>query len=374
MSMTKQESSAAADLANRWSRIPRRERAAEFNRLPRGAQDDFFLALDTHEQAELVRRLPVSERRVWLRLLAPQDAADVLQHMNAGERAPLLELLDEPARTQVNALMAFKEDQAGGLMSPRFARLRVDAPVEEALAYLKQQARYLKDIEEVFVLDQDQHLVGVVTLSELFLGDHNKQVRDVMRTDLTTVEQHMDQEQVARALRKSHLHAIAVVDAEKHMVGVVTVDDHQQWRQLGFASDDACHSGNGARRSGVARLVSRHQTRIVRRRRPWLHTCRNWHEPDFCLARDVRLVWPTLHRIGAHDCVQPRWRSDVRDAGGLNVALHPEACRAGSGERVSSVCCNVSRRHRSDNLFHGSEGCAHGYATVTGAASPISLK
>ncbi len=225
MSMTKQESSAAADLANRWSRIPRRARAAEFNRLPRGAQDDFFLALDTHDQAELVRRLPVSERRVWLRLLAPQDAADVLQHMNAGERAPLLELLDEPARTQVNALMAFKEDQAGGLMSPRFARLRVDAPVEEALAYLKQQARYLKDIEEAFVLDQDQHLVGVVTLSELFLGDHNKQVRDVMRTDLTTVEQHMDQEQVARALRKSHLHAIAVVDAEKHMVGVVTVDD-----------------------------------------------------------------------------------------------------------------------------------------------------
>src|SRR5208282_3081429 len=228
MSMTEQESRAAADLANRWSRIPRRERAAEFNRLPRGAQDDFFLALHTHDQAELVRRLPVSERRVWVRLLAPRDAADVLQHMNAGERAPLLELLDEPARTQVNALMAFKEDQAGGLMSPRFARLRVDAPVEEALAYPKQQARYLKDIEEVFVLDQDQHLVGVVTLSELFLGDHNKQVRDVMRTDLTTVEQHMDQEQVARALRKSHLHAIAVVDAEKHMVGVVTVDDHQQ--------------------------------------------------------------------------------------------------------------------------------------------------
>ncbi len=86
---------------------------------------------------------------------------------------------------------------------------------------------------------------------------------------------------------------------------------------------------------------------------------------DFCLARDVRIVWPTLHRIGAHDCVQPRRRSDVWDAGGVDVALHPEACRAGSGERVSSVCCNASRRHRTDNLFHGSEGCAHGYAIVT---------
>jgi magnesium transporter len=225
MSMTKQESSAAADIANRWSRIPRRKRAAEFNRLPRGAQDDFFLSLPTHDQAELLRRLPESERRVWVRLLAPRDGADVLQHMNAGERAQLLALLDEPARTEVNALMAFKEDEAGGLMSPRFARLRVDAPVEEALAYLKQQARYLKDIEEAFVLDQAQHLVGVATLSDLFLGDHNKRVSDVMRTDVITVDQHMDQEQVARALRKSHLYAMPVVDAEKHMVGVVTVDD-----------------------------------------------------------------------------------------------------------------------------------------------------
>jgi magnesium transporter len=225
MTMTKQESGAATELANRWSRIPRRKRAAEFHRLPRGAQDDFFLALDTHGRAELLRALPESERRVWMRLLAPQDAADVLQHVPRGEQSQLLELLDEPTRTEVNALLAFKEDEAGGLMSPRFARLRVDVPVEEALAYLKQQARYLKDIEEAFVLDQDQRLVGVVSLSELFLAENNKRVSEVMRTDVPTVDQHMDQEEVARALRRSHLHAIPVVDAQKHMVGVVTVDD-----------------------------------------------------------------------------------------------------------------------------------------------------
>jgi magnesium transporter len=225
MTMTPQESSAASDLANRWSRIPRRQRAREFNRLPRGAQDDFFLALPAPDQADLLRKLPESERRVWVRLLAPADVADVLQQMREHERTQYLELLDEPARSEVNALLAFKEDEAGGLMSPRFARLRVDAPVEEALAYLKQQAPNLKDIAEAFVLDQDQHLVGVVSLSQLFLGDRNKRVREVMRTDFATVDQHMDQEQVARALRASHLHAIPVVDAEKHMVGVVTVDD-----------------------------------------------------------------------------------------------------------------------------------------------------
>ncbi len=223
--MTQQERTAAADLANRWSRISRRKRAADFNHLPRGAQDDFFLALHTHDQADLLRKLPESERRVWVRLLEPREVTDLLQHVSERERSQLLQLLDEPTRTEVNALLAFKEDEAGGLMSPRFARLRVDAPVEEALSYLKQQAPHLKDIEEVFVLDPDQHLVGVASLSELFLGDRSKRVRDLMRTDFATVDQHLDQEQVARALRKSHLHAIPVIDPEKHMVGVVTVDD-----------------------------------------------------------------------------------------------------------------------------------------------------
>jgi magnesium transporter len=225
MTMTPQERSAAVELANHWSRMRRAKRAAQFNRLPRGAQDDFFLELDTHGRAELLRALPQTERRVWMRLLPPEEAADVVQHVRESERPWLLELLDEATRTEVNALLAFKEDEAGGLMSPRFARLRADAPVEEALGYLKQQARYLKDIEEVFVFDQEQHLVGVVSLSELFLAEPNQRVSELMRTDFTVVDQHLDQEHVARALRRSHLHAIPVVDAEKHMVGIVTVDD-----------------------------------------------------------------------------------------------------------------------------------------------------
>ena len=86
MTMTPQESSAASDLANRWSRMPRRQRAREFNRLPRGAQDDFFLALSAPDQADLLQKLPESERRVWVRLLAPADVADVLQQMRERER------------------------------------------------------------------------------------------------------------------------------------------------------------------------------------------------------------------------------------------------------------------------------------------------
>ena len=105
--------------------------------LPEGADDDFFLALPSHEQAELVLAMGVDERRLWLRTLAPDDAADLVQRVPSSQRAGLLAQLDDPTRREVQALLAFDEDVAGGLMSPRFARLRPDMTVGEAVRFLR---------------------------------------------------------------------------------------------------------------------------------------------------------------------------------------------------------------------------------------------
>jgi magnesium transporter len=70
--------------------------------------------------------LPEEQRHVWIRLLAPDDVADVIQQSGREWREELLALLDEPTRKEVIALLAYKKDEAGGLMNPRFARLRPD--------------------------------------------------------------------------------------------------------------------------------------------------------------------------------------------------------------------------------------------------------
>jgi len=211
--------------AARWGLLRPSQRAALFHQLPRGQQDDFFLALAVHDQAELLVVLPESERRLWMRLLAPDDAADVLQHVDAADRAGLLDLLDEPTRKEVNALLAFKEDEAGGRMDPRFARVRDDLSIDEAISYVRKQAASLRTIGYVYVLDRDQRLAGVVSLRELFLADPKMLVRDMMRADLVSVGEHMHQEEVARVLRQSRLLAIPVLDAQQRMVGIVTLDD-----------------------------------------------------------------------------------------------------------------------------------------------------
>lgn len=220
------EPEGGADLAERWPDLEPNERAEAFRGLPRDEADDFFLSLSAADQAALVLALPRGERRLWMRLLAPDDAADVLMEIEPEGREDLLGLLDAAARREVGALLAFAEDAAGGLMSPRFARVRPDITVDEAIGYLRRQANlHLETIYYVYVLDSEQRLLGVSSLREIVSAPAGTIVRDIMKTDLVYVRDDMDQESVARIFAKEGLLAIPVVDAEGRMEGIVTADD-----------------------------------------------------------------------------------------------------------------------------------------------------
>jgi magnesium transporter len=215
----------AQQLLDRWEDLDDQERIAEFASLPREEGDDLFLALSSRDQLELLRGLPAGERRIWLRLLAPDDTADVIQAAEEDERPALLEQLDDVTRREVRALLAYKEDQAGGLMSPRFARVRPGMTVDEAISYVRRQAAHVETIYYVYALDDAQRLLGVVSFRNLFSSDPAKTVREVLQTDIVTATPDMDQEAVAKLVAQHHLLAIPVVDADGRMQGIVTVDD-----------------------------------------------------------------------------------------------------------------------------------------------------
>src|SRR5881397_3558451 len=141
------------------------------------------------DPVQLVLSMPEEERRAWLRTLAPDDAADLIQGAPKGERLSLLTALDPWPRAEVSALLAYKEDEAGGLMSPRFARLRPEMGIDEAIAYLRRQAGQVETIYEAYVLDADQRLVGIASLRDLLSAGRNQQVRNVMRTRFQAVRE-----------------------------------------------------------------------------------------------------------------------------------------------------------------------------------------
>jgi magnesium transporter len=223
--MDTQIAQATEALWERWPRLTHAERLQQFRELHTAEKADFFLELSARDQGELLLGLPEDQRRVWMRLLAPDDAADLIQEIDPELHNQVISLLDEPTRKEVSALLAYKEDEAGGLMSPRFARLRPDSTVDEAITYLRRQAGTLETIYYAYVLDHVQHLLGVISLRELFSADPNKLVHEIMHSDLISVPEDADQKEVAAVIRDSRLLAVPVLDGDGRMVGIVTVDD-----------------------------------------------------------------------------------------------------------------------------------------------------
>jgi magnesium transporter len=209
-----------------WALLSRPDRVEAFALLPRDEAEEFFFSMNARDQAAVILGVPAREQRSWMRLLAPDDAADVVQEAPTDKRETLLGLLDEPTRREVLALLAYAEDNAGGLMNPRFARLRPDVTVDEAIRYLrKQMTEQPRTIYYAYVLDAEQRLLGVVSFRQLFTAAPHTPVREIMRTDPITIPDDMNQEAVSRIFAQKHMVALPVVDAEGRMKGIVTVDD-----------------------------------------------------------------------------------------------------------------------------------------------------
>ncbi len=216
----------AETLRSVWPALNDEERSDGFSLLSTVEARELFETLSSADQADVILRLPPAEATMWMRFLAPDDAVDVLQAVADDERPRLEAMLDERVRGEVRALLAYAVDEAGGLMSPRFARLRPDVSVETAIRYLRQQTqRGLATLYYAYVLDAGQRLLGVVSFRELLAASGAKRVDELMQRDVVSVQEHADQEAVARVISAHNLNAVPVVDAQERMKGVITVDD-----------------------------------------------------------------------------------------------------------------------------------------------------
>ena len=214
------------ELRDVWPVLSQAERVEGFLLLSRNEAEDLFFSLSAGDQAAIVLNLPEGDRRSWMRLPPPDDAADLIQAAPQSARELLLALLDEPTRQEVQGLLAYAEDRAGGLMNTRFARLRPEMTVDEAIAYLRKQGRQqVETIYYCYVLDSDQRLLGVVSFRELFDSAPGQRVRDILRPGVVTVTDHTPQGEVAQLFKLSGLLALPVVDGEDRMQGIITSDD-----------------------------------------------------------------------------------------------------------------------------------------------------
>src|SRR5262249_37653170 len=131
----------AEELKDAWPVLALEERLEGLRLLTWSEAEELIQSLPARDQTEILLATSPQEGRAWLRLLPPDDVADVIQATPLEERGRLMQLLDDAARHEVVALLAYAEDDAGGLMNPRYARLRPEMSVDEASSYLRRQAR-----------------------------------------------------------------------------------------------------------------------------------------------------------------------------------------------------------------------------------------
>jgi magnesium transporter len=216
----------SSELYEAWTVLSLEDKLEGFKLLPPEERERFFKQLSARDEANLLEAFPPGERRFWIRLLAPEDAADLIQETAPDAREEIVSLIDEPLRSEIKGLLAYAEDQAGGLMSPRYARLRPNMTVDEAFSYLRRDARDReKKFYYAFVVDPQERLLGVVSFRDLFSARGDQSIESVMRTDIVTARDNMDQEALSDIFARHNLMMIPIVDAERRIKGIVTHDD-----------------------------------------------------------------------------------------------------------------------------------------------------
>jgi Mg2+ transporter MgtE len=214
-----------ADIADILEQLDVDEAGAMLNRLDMETAADTLNEMEAPRQSELLSELNPEHASDLLERLAPDDAADILSDMPPLEAEHLLNLMPTEEAQPIRELLRYGAQTAGGIMTTEVLSLPQDATVENALNYLRQHSEHLEMVYYLYIVDHDNHLAGVVSLRQLVTADPAATMASLMDTDVIKVTLETDQEEVARIIAKYDLLGVPVVDAEDHLVGLVTVDD-----------------------------------------------------------------------------------------------------------------------------------------------------
>jgi len=191
------------------------ERAEIFGYFTEDLQVEIIESQDRQQIARLIAVLP------------PDDRVDVLNEVDPTVVGELLPLLPEDERRDILRLRAYPEETAGAVMTTEVARLSETLTVGEALEEIRRQAEELETIYYLYIVDEGDHLRGLVTARQLVskMGKPDTPISELMETELIRVNVTDDQEDVADTVARYDLIAVPVVDEEHRLLGIITTDD-----------------------------------------------------------------------------------------------------------------------------------------------------
>lgn len=217
------ESLRPADQAEIFWDLNDDEQAALLPKLNPADAADIFEELYDEDAAEIAVQLPLSTLVRIVNEMEPDEAADLLDDLDARQADAILAQLE--AAHQIKPLIAFPDDTAGGLMTSSFIALQRRMTAAQAIAAIRMWHPDEETIYYLFVTDRLKRLVGVINLRQLIVAAPSTPVAKIMDLDVVYVAADTDQEDCADLMQRYDLLALPVVDANKHLLGIITIDD-----------------------------------------------------------------------------------------------------------------------------------------------------
>ena len=176
-------------------------------------------------QLRIIRLLDYSEIVHLFSHMSNDDVADTLGRLPTGLRKDILSEIKESELSTIEELLGYSKDSAGGIMTTEFIALNRDLTITEALDKIREIGPRTEVLELIFILNNKHELIGTVDLRDILSTDGNETLHSITNETILTVYPETDQEKVAYLVSKYDLKAIAVVNTENKLLGIITVDD-----------------------------------------------------------------------------------------------------------------------------------------------------
>lgn len=196
-----------------------------FRLLKKDVAADIFAELDPETREKIILTTTDSDLGLIVDELFIDDAVDLLEELPAGMVKRILRSAKPETRRLINKFLSYPEDSAGSVMTAEYIDLKEAMTVTEAVERIRRTGVDKETVYVAYITDSARSLVGIVTLRDLLFADGNALLRDIMSTDIVMASTTDDREEVAAIISKYDLLALPIVDREKRLVGIVTVDD-----------------------------------------------------------------------------------------------------------------------------------------------------
>ncbi|CCQ52067.1 magnesium transporter [Crocosphaera watsonii WH 8501] len=213
------------DIAEAIEGLPESMQVIAFRLLLKEEAIAVYENLDSTVQQSLVEQFKQQEVRDIVDQMSPDDRARLFDELPAKVVRRLLEQLSTEERQNTALLLGYEEDTAGRIMTPEYISLKQTLTVGQTLEKIRTLATASEIVYYLYVTDGFRRLVGIVSLRDLVLSSPDISLEEIMTKDIVSVNTIDDQEEVARVIQRYDLLAVPVVDNEQRLVGVVTVDD-----------------------------------------------------------------------------------------------------------------------------------------------------